>query len=54
MFVFERSFWTVAAGLGTAAGLVLLMLFMDPTVIRTPVDAPSVASAPHDISLARH
>jgi hypothetical protein len=52
MFVFERSLWSVVAGLGTAAGLVLLMLLMDSAVIRTPLERPVVASAPHDISLA--
>ena len=52
MFVFQRSLWSVLAGLGTAAGLVTLLLVFENARVRTPLAAPVAVSAPHDISLA--
>jgi hypothetical protein len=52
MFVFQRSLWSVLAGLGTAAGLVVLLLLFENARVPTPLPAPAVASEPHDISLA--
>jgi hypothetical protein len=68
MFVFERSFWTVAAGLGTAVGFLALSLFLErsqfvpdaptPTAeLRTPLESEAAKARlpdapPHDISLA--
>jgi hypothetical protein len=53
MFVFQRSVWSVLAGLGTAAGLVMLLLWFENAGVRAPLPAPVAASEPHDISLAR-
>jgi hypothetical protein len=65
MFVFERSFWTVAAGLATALALCALNLILEraPSVpekpaataeLRAPAEtAPIDSPEPHDISLAR-
>jgi hypothetical protein len=65
MFVFERSFWSVAAGLATALSLIALNLILErsasiperpaPTAeLRAPTEsAPIDSSELHDISLAR-
>jgi hypothetical protein len=52
MFVFQRSVWSVLAGLGTAAGLVMLLLLVENARVPTALTAPAAASEPHDISLA--
>lgn len=65
MFVFDRSVWTVAAGLGTALGFLALTLLFEgapaestaPAAVaelRTPLESGSEAgSHPRDISLAK-
>jgi hypothetical protein len=65
MFVFQRSVWTVAAGLATAFSLFALNLILErgPSVpdqaasaaeLRQPRQStPIDPSEPHDISLAR-
>lgn len=65
MFVFHRSFWTVAAGLATALGVVLLSLVLDagpdvgmPSAVRSerahPAESGSFQpAATRDISLAK-
>jgi hypothetical protein len=50
MFVFHRSFWTVAAGLGTALAVVMASLILDRMASEPPA-GPAVAAS--DISLAR-
>jgi len=50
MFVFHRSFWTVAAGLGTALAMVTVTLILD-RMASAPVVAPTPTAS--DISLAR-
>jgi hypothetical protein len=63
MFVFHRSFWTVAAGLGTALAVLGLNLLLehrpnDPAsratvaVMQTPSGGPAPLRQAGDISLA--
>lgn len=51
VFIFNRSFWSVAAGLGTALALLALNGLAE---LRTPIESRPVTATRemHDISLA--